>query len=57
MPEPAADLFRRGACILAAHTYLAARGEGGLKDGEKKDRRELDALAELGGRVIYAAVG
>jgi hypothetical protein len=54
LPDKARRLFSRGACILAAHHYRRALGQPGVAAGGRPDRRELDALAELGSKVIGA---
>jgi hypothetical protein len=55
LPAKAHRLFSRGACILAAHQHRRATGQPGFADGGRPDRRELDAMADLGARVIGAA--
>ena len=57
LPRRAAELFARGARILAAHSYLRARGEKTPLGDGRADRGTLDELANLGGRVIEAFTG
>jgi len=47
-----------GACILAAHQYLVAKGEEGFLDNKGVDKTsEYDAFAELGNAVITHFIG
>jgi hypothetical protein len=55
LPAKAHRLFSRGACILAAHQYRRAQGQPGFAADGRPDRRELDALADLGAKVMGAA--
>ncbi|MGO9407662.1 MAG: hypothetical protein ACLP1E_03415 [Acidimicrobiales bacterium] len=59
--ERVAELFWEGACVVAAHQYLSARGQTGYVDAlgrlnpgfTTRDRR-IGALARLGSMVIEA---
>ncbi len=50
IPDPAAAIFREGACVVAAHQYLTLRGERGYT-GEPG---QIDEYASLGSAVIHA---
>ena len=57
--ERVAELFWEGACVVAAHQYLSARGHvgyvdetGGLNPGFTTHDRRISDLARLGSRVI-----
>jgi hypothetical protein len=59
--EHVAGLFWEGACVVAAHQYLSARGRtgyvdarGNLNPGFLTHDRRIDALARLGSTVIEA---
>ena len=61
IPESVAAVFREGACVAAAHQYLAARGECGYVDGEGRlnpaypsQTERIADLAALGAGVIAA---
>jgi hypothetical protein len=55
LPADARGAFSRGACVLAAHQYLRARGES--RPAERlNDRKGLDEMADLGARVIRAVL-
>jgi hypothetical protein len=59
--ERVAELFWEGACVVAAHQYLSARGQPGYVDAQgnlsagfvAQDQR-INALARLGSMVIEA---
>ena len=60
--ERVAQLFWEGACVLAAHQYLSARGKTGYVDaqgnlcpGFKTQEERIGALAGLGATVIEAS--
>ena len=47
-----------GACIIAAHQYLVAKGEEGFLDSDGVGKtKEYDAFAELGNAVISHFIG
>jgi hypothetical protein len=57
--ERAAELFWEGACVIAAHQYLSARGHvgyvdatGSLNTGFTTHDQRISNLARLGSRVI-----
>ena len=61
VPPDIQSLFREGACVIAAHQFLTARGERGLTDdgdGPASDRagreRSIRTLRETGVRVLDA---
>jgi hypothetical protein len=56
LPELPKRLFARGACVVAAHHYLRARGEPGLDPASKPDPATLSRLAALGARVIRKTI-
>jgi hypothetical protein len=53
---PLDDLLRetafQGACVIAAHQYLRARGENGFESNGKNGSGEINELARLGRAVI-----
>jgi hypothetical protein len=59
--QRAAELFWEGACVIAAHQYLSARGQvgyvdatGSLNPGFVTHEQRISGLARLGARVIEA---
>ncbi len=64
LPEIVARIFWEGACVLAAHQYLVARGECGLTDqdgrphaGSRSCDERIGSLARLGEGVMVAMRG
>ena len=62
VPERVAQLLWEGACVVAAHQYLSARGKTGYVDtqgnlcpGFKTQEERISALATLGATVIEAS--
>jgi hypothetical protein len=61
IPEAAAAVFREGACVAAAHQYLAGRGECGYVDSEGRlnasyasHEERIADLAALGAAAVRA---
>jgi len=59
--EDATELFWEGACVVAAHQYLSARGRPGYVDARGRlhpdfatPEQRIGAFADLGARVIEA---
>lgn len=63
IPEDVAELFWEGACVVAAHQYLASRGHGGFVDGVGEPNpcygsaeERIRAFRAIGDRVIAEAL-
>ncbi|HBF35610.1 TPA: hypothetical protein DDW35_13695 [Candidatus Sumerlaeota bacterium] len=61
VPEAVQDIFWEGACVVAAHQYLTAKGECGFVDKAGKPNSaypdaeaRIRAFAELGARIMAA---
>ena len=63
VPEEIKTIFREGACVVAAHQYLTARGECGYVDGQGRlnpafetQESRIAALRNLGACLIQATL-
>lgn len=61
VPEEIKEIFREGACVVAAHQYLTARGECGYVDAQGRlnpafasQEERIRALRNLGATLIQA---
>lgn len=59
IPAEAMEIFREGACVVAAHQYLTTHGRPGYLDGEGRlnsdyasDEERIRAFHQLGGNLI-----
>ena len=59
VPDAIKEIFREGACVVAAHQYLVCHGKGGFVDERggpnanyATDEARIEAFAELGAAVI-----
>jgi hypothetical protein len=63
LPEEVRDIFWEGACVVAAHQFLAVHGECGLVDGQGRPNpaysdaeSRIAAMSRLGAAVIQTAL-
>lgn len=59
IPDDVQEVFREGACVVAAHQYLALRGEPGFVDAEGRpnpayasDEERIAAFRDIGAAVL-----